>query len=120
MFKYDLLIVGSGLYGSTFAYLANKLNQKCLVIDKRKHSVGNVYCKEQDGINIHIYGPHIFHTSNSSVWNFVNQFVSFNRYTNSPIANYKGKLSGVYRSRKRILRRVWLSGVLEPSLGRCE
>lgn len=92
MFKYDLLIVGSGLYGSTFAYLANKLNKKCLVIDKRKHSGGNVYCKEQDGINIHIYGPHIFHTSNSSVWNFVNQFVSFNRYTNSPIANYKGKL----------------------------
>lgn len=92
MHKYDFLIVGSGLYGSTFAYLANKLNKKCLVIDKRNHLGGNIYCNEQNGIQIHTYGAHIFHTSNKTVWDFVNQFVSFNRYTNSPIANYNGKI----------------------------
>ena len=92
MKKYDYLIVGSGLYGATFAYLANKAGKKCLVIDKRPHLGGNVYCENIDGINVHKYGAHIFHTSNKQVWDFVNQFVPFNRYTNCPIANYKGQL----------------------------
>lgn len=92
MKQYDYLIVGSGLYGSTFAYKATQLGKKCLVIDKRPFLGGNVYCKKTEGINIHKYGAHIFHTSNKMVWDFVNSFVPFNRYTNSPIANYKGEL----------------------------
>ena len=90
--KYDYLIVGSGLFGATFAYLAKKSGKKCLVIDKRPHLGGNVYCKKVEGINVHQYGAHIFHTSNKKVWNFVNSIVEFNRYTNCPVANYKGKL----------------------------
>ena len=90
--KYDFLIVGSGLYGATFAYFAKKAGKKCLVIDKRPQLGGNVYCEEVEGINVHKYGAHIFHTSNKEVWNFVNSIVEFNRYTNCPIANYKGKL----------------------------
>ena len=90
--KYDYLIVGSGLFGSTFAYRATKAGKKCLVIDKRPHLGGNVYCENVEGINVHKYGAHIFHTNNSRVWNFVNSIVEFNRYTNSPVANYKGKL----------------------------
>ena len=90
--KYDFLIVGSGLYGSTFAYFAKKAGKKCLVIDKRPQLGGNVYCEEVEGINVHKYGAHIFHTSNKEVWNFVNSIVEFNRYTNCPVANYKGKL----------------------------
>lgn len=90
--KYDYLIVGSGLFGATFAYLAKKAGMKCLVIDKRPHLGGNVYCEEMEGINVHQYGAHIFHTSNKKVWNFVNSIVEFNRYTNCPVANYKGKL----------------------------
>lgn len=92
MRNYDYLIVGSGLFGATFAYLANKKGRKCLVIDKRLHTGGNVYCENIEGINVHKYGAHIFHTDNKEVWNFVNSIVSFNRYTNSPIANYQGKL----------------------------
>ena len=92
MKKYDYLIVGSGLFGSTFAYLAKLQGKKCLVIDKRSHLGGNIYCENIEGINVHKYGAHIFHTSNQKVWNFVNSIVEFNRYTNSPIANYKGKL----------------------------
>lgn len=92
MAKYDYLIVGSGLFGATFAYLAKKQGKKCLVIDKRQHLGGNVYCENIEGINVHKYGAHIFHTSNKKVWNFVNSIVEFNRYTNSPVANYKGKL----------------------------
>jgi len=92
MKHYDYLIVGSGLFGATFAYLANKKGRKCLVIDKRLHTGGNVYCENIEGINVHKYGAHIFHTDNKEVWNFVNSIVSFNRYTNSPIANYQGKL----------------------------
>lgn len=92
MKKYDYLIVGSGLFGSTFAYLANKAGKKCLVIDKRPHLGGNVYCEKIEDINVHKYGAHIFHTSNKKVWEFVNSIVEFNRYTNSPVANYKGKL----------------------------
>ncbi|MBR1464053.1 MAG: UDP-galactopyranose mutase [Prevotella sp.] len=89
---YDYLIVGSGLFGSTFAYRANKLGKKCLVIDKRSHPGGNVYCENIAGINVHKYGAHIFHTNNKNVWDFVNSIVEFNRYTNSPVANFNGKL----------------------------
>ena len=88
---YDYLIVGSGLFGATFAYKAKKKGKRCLVIDKRSHLGGNVYCENIEGINVHKYGAHIFHTSNKEVWDFVNSIVPFNRYTNSPIANYKGK-----------------------------
>lgn len=92
MKKYDYLIVGSGLFGATFAHLAHKQGKKCLVIDKRSHLGGNIYCENIEGINVHKYGAHIFHTSNKKVWDFVNSIVEFNRYTNSPVANYKGKL----------------------------
>lgn len=92
MKKYDYLIVGAGLFGSIFAYEASKRGKKCLVIDKRNHIGGNVYCEEIEGINVHKYGAHIFHTSNKKVWDYVNSFVEFNRYTNSPVANYKEKL----------------------------
>lgn len=90
--KYNYIIVGSGLFGSIFAYEANKRGKKCLVIDKRDHIGGNIYCEEIEGINVHKYGAHIFHTSNKEVWNYVNSFVEFNRYTNCPVANYKGEL----------------------------
>ena len=90
--QYDYLIVGAGLFGATFAYLANKAGKKCLVIDKRPHAGGNVYCDNTEGINVHKYGAHIFHTSDKSIWNFVNSIVEFNRYTNSPVANYRGRL----------------------------
>lgn len=89
---YDYLIVGSGLFGATFAYRAQQAGKKCLVIDKRPHLGGNIYCEKIEGINVHKYGAHIFHTSNKKVWNFVNSIVEFNRYTNSPVANYQGKL----------------------------
>ena len=90
--KYDFLIVGSGLFGATFAHLATKQGKKCLVIDKRPHLGGNVYCENIEGINVHKYGAHIFHTNNKEVWDFVNSIVEFNRYTNCPVANYKGEL----------------------------
>lgn len=90
--KYDYLIVGSGLFGATFAYFARKQGKRCFVIDKRSHLGGNVYCECMEGINVHKYGAHIFHTSNKEVWDFVNTIVPFNRYTNCPVANYKGKL----------------------------
>ena len=92
MNHYDFLVIGSGLFGSTFAHLATKQGKKCLVIDKRSHLGGNVYCENIEGINVHKYGAHIFHTNNKEVWDFVNSIVEFNRYTNSPVANYKGKL----------------------------
>lgn len=91
-FHYDYLIVGAGLFGATFAYYARLAGKRCLVIDKRPHAGGNVYCENIEGINVHKYGAHIFHTSDKKVWDFVNSIVEFNRYTNSPIANYKGKL----------------------------
>ena len=90
--KYDYLIVGSGLFGAVFAYFAKKAGKRCLVIDKRPQLGGNVYCEKTEGINVHKYGAHIFHTSNKKVWDFVNSIVEFNRYTNCPVANYKGKL----------------------------
>lgn len=92
MSHYDFLVVGSGLYGATFAHLAKQAGKSVLVIDKRPHLGGNIYCENIDGINVHKYGAHIFHTNNKEVWDFVNSFVDFNRYTNSPVANYKGRL----------------------------
>lgn len=89
--QYDYLIVGAGIYGATFACMAHRHGKRCLVIDKRNHLGGNIYCENIEGINVHKYGAHIFHTSNKKVWDFVNSIVEFNRYTNSPIANYKGK-----------------------------
>lgn len=92
MKHYDYVIVGSGLFGATFAYMAHKAGKSTLVIDRREHLGGNVYCEDIDGIHVHKYGAHIFHTSDKAVWNFVNSLVEFNRYTNSPVANYKGHL----------------------------
>lgn len=89
---YDYLIVGAGLFGAVFAHQAHKQGKTCLVIDKRPHLGGNIYCEDIEGIHVHKYGAHIFHTSNKNVWNFVNSIVEFNRYTNCPVANYEGKL----------------------------
>lgn len=90
--KYDFLIVGAGLFGATFAWRARQAGKTCLVIDRRKNKGGNIYCEEVEGINVHRYGAHIFHTNNEELWRFVNSLVPFNRYTNSPVANYQGKL----------------------------
>lgn len=90
--KYDYLIVGAGLFGATFAYEMNKSGKKCLVIDRRNHIGGNVYCENINGINVHKYGAHIFHTNDKAIWDYINQFAEFNNYINSPIANYKGKI----------------------------
>lgn len=90
--RYDYLIVGAGLFGSVFAYEAKKRGKKCLVIDKRNHIGGNIYCENRNGINVHRYGAHIFHTSNKEVWEYINQFAEFNHYINSPIAVYKDEL----------------------------
>ncbi|MDY3853295.1 MAG: UDP-galactopyranose mutase [Prevotella sp.] len=90
--KYDYLIIGAGLFGSMYAHLATKQGKRCLVIDKRPQLGGNLYCESKEGINVHTYGAHIFHTASKRVWDFVNSLVEFNRYTNSPVANYKGKL----------------------------
>ena len=92
MKKYDYLIVGAGLFGATFAWRARQSGKTCLVIDRRAHVGGNVYCDSIEGINVHRYGAHIFHTNNEEIWRFVNSLVHFNRYTNSPVANYQGKL----------------------------
>ena len=89
---YDYLIVGSGLFGSVFAHEMHKKEKSCLVLERRPHVGGNIYCENKDGIHIHTYGAHIFHTSNKKVWDYVNQFVEFNNYVNSPVANYKGEL----------------------------
>ena len=89
---YDYLIVGAGLFGSVFAYEANRRGKKCLVIDKKDHIGGNIYCEEIHGINVHKYGAHIFHTSKKKIWDYVNQFAEFNHYINSPIAVYKDEL----------------------------
>ena len=90
--KYDYLIVGTGLFGAIFAYEANKRGKKCLIIDKREHVGGNIYTEKKEEINVHKYGAHIFHTSDEEVWKYINQFVEFNRYTNSPVAVYKNEL----------------------------
>jgi len=90
--EYDYLIVGAGLYGAVFAHEAHKNGKKCLVVDKRDHLGGNTYCENVEGINVHKYGAHIFHTNDKGIWDYVNGFVPFNRYTNSPLAHYKGEL----------------------------
>lgn len=92
MKQYDYLIVGAGLWGSVFAHEANKRGKKCLVVDRRAHTGGNIYCENVEGINVHKYGAHIFHTNDKHIWDYVNSFVEFNRYTNSPVANYNGEL----------------------------
>ncbi|MBB3110554.1 UDP-galactopyranose mutase [Paenibacillus phyllosphaerae] len=90
--QYDYLVIGAGLFGATFAFEATKRGKKVLVIDRRKHTGGNVYCENIEGINVHKYGAHIFHTSSKEIWDYVNQFADFNRYTNAPIANYNGEI----------------------------
>lgn len=112
MAKYDFLIVGAGLFGAVFAHQALKAGKRCLVIDRRKHLGGNVYCENIEGINVHRYGAHIFHTSNKKIWNFVNSIVEFNRYTNCPIANYKGELYNLPFN-MNTFSRMW--GVVTPA-----
>lgn len=109
---YDYLIVGSGLFGSVFAHEATKRGKKCLVVERRSHVGGNVYCENKDGINIHTYGAHIFHTSLPEVWEYVNQFVEFNQYVNSPVANYKGELYNLPFN-MNTFSKLW--GVITPS-----
>lgn len=92
MKEYDYLIVGAGLWGSVFAHEATKRGKRCLVVDRRSHAGGNIFCESVEGINVHVYGAHIFHTNDKEIWEYVNSFVEFNRYTNSPVANYKGEL----------------------------
>lgn len=92
MYTYDYLVVGAGLFGATFAWHARQQGKKVLVIDKRSHAGGNVFCREVEGIQVHAYGAHIFHTNDTPIWEFVNRFARFNRYTNAPVANYKGEL----------------------------
>jgi UDP-galactopyranose mutase len=111
MKPYDYLIVGSGLFGATFAYFAHRQGARCLVIDKRSHTGGNIYCEERKGIQVHKYGAHIFHTSNKKVWEFVTSLVEFNRYTNSPVANYKGELYNLPFN-MNTFNRMW--GVITP------
>ena len=110
--QYDYLIVGSGLFGATFAYFAKQAGKRCLVIDKRPQLGGNVYCEEVEGIHVHKYGAHIFHTSNKQVWDFVNSLVPFNRYTNSPVANYKGELYNLPFN-MNTFHQIW--GVITPA-----
>lgn len=110
--KYDYLIVGAGLYGAVFAHQATKRGKKCLVIDKRDHIAGNIYTYECEGINVHQYGAHIFHTNNKQVWEYVNQFAEFNRYTNSPVANYKGEIYNMPFN-MNTFNKMW--GVITPA-----
>lgn len=109
--QYDFLIVGSGLYGATFAYFAKQSGKRCLVIDKRPTRGGNLYCENVEGINVHKYGAHIFHTSNKEIWDFINEIVPFNRYTNAPVANYKGELYNLPFN-MNTFNRMW--GVVTP------
>ena len=112
MFKYDFLIVGSGLFGSVFAQEAKKMGKKCLVLEKRNHIGGNVFCEKIEDINVHKYGAHIFHTNDKFIWDYVNKFVEFNRYTNSPIAIYDGKAYNLPFNMNTFYQ-LW--GVLTPS-----
>lgn len=115
MKQYDYLIVGSGLFGSIFAYEATKKNKRCLVIDKRSHIAGNIYTENIEDINVHKYGAHIFHTSNKEVWEYINQFAKFNRYTNSPIAIYKDELYNMPFN-MNTFNKLW--GVITPKEAR--
>ena len=109
---YDYLIVGSGLFGAVFAHEAKRQGRNCLVLERRCHVGGNIYCEEKDGINIHKYGAHIFHTSDKTVWDYVNQFVEFNNYVNSPVANYKGELYNLPFN-MNTFSRMW--GIVTPA-----
>ncbi len=111
MYKYDYLIVGAGLFGAVFAYEVSKKGKKCLVIDKRNHIGGNIYTENIEGINVHKYGAHIFHTSNKEIWNYINQFAEFNRYTNSPIARYKNEVYNMPFN-MNTFNKIW--GVITP------
>ena len=108
---YDYLIVGSGLYGAIFACEAKKRGKKCLVVEKRDHIGGNIYTKEIEGIQVHQYGAHIFHTSNKKVWDYIRQFAEFNRYTNSPVAYYKGEIYNMPFN-MNTFHKIW--GVITP------
>lgn len=110
--RYDYLIVGAGLFGATFAYEAAKKNKRCLVIDRRQHIGGNVYTENINGINVHCYGPHIFHTNNKAIWDYINQFAEFNRFTNAPLANYKGEIYNLPFN-MNTFHRLW--GVVQPA-----
>ena len=109
---YDYLIVGAGLYGAVFAREMTDRGYKCLVIDKRDHIAGNIYTEETEGINVHKYGAHIFHTSNKRVWQYVNRFAEFNRYTNTPVANYKGEIYNLPFN-MNTFNKMW--GVITPA-----
>ena len=109
---YDYLIVGAGLYGAAFAQMMTEKGKKCLVIDKRDHIAGNIYTEEVEGIQVHVYGAHIFHTSDEGVWNYVNRFAKFNRYTNSPVANYKGEIYNLPFN-MNTFNKMW--GVITPA-----
>lgn len=115
--QYNYLIVGSGLYGAVFAHEMTKRGKRCAVIEKRPHKGGNVYCEKRDGIHLHTYGAHIFHTSNKKVWEYVNQFTDFNNYINSPIANYKGELYNLPFN-MNTFHQMW--GVTTPSEARAK
>ncbi len=109
--KYDFLVVGAGLYGAIFSYLAKKSGKTCLIIEKRNHIAGNIYTEKMEDIQVHKYGAHIFHTNNKEVWQFVNQFADFNRYTNSPVANYKGEIYNLPFN-MNTFNKIW--GVITP------
>lgn len=109
--RYDYVVVGAGLFGSTFAYEMGKRQKKCLVIDRRNHIGGNIYCENINGINVHKYGAHIFHTNNYKIWEYINKFSEFNNYINSPIANYKGEIYNLPFN-MNTFNRLW--GVITP------
>lgn len=113
---YDYLVVGAGLYGAVFAHEAKKKGKKVLVIDKRPNIAGNVYTEDMEGIHIHKYGAHIFHTNNRRVWEYVNQFAEFNRFTNSPVANYHGELYSLPFN-MYTFNKMW--GVVTPEEAHC-
>lgn len=117
MKQYDYLIVGAGLYGAVFAHEAKKAGKRCLVIDKRGHIAGNIYTEPVEGINVHRYGAHIFHTNNKAVWQYVNQFAEFNRYTNSPVANYHGEIYNMPFN-MNTFNKMW--GVVTPAEARAK
>ncbi len=115
MAQYDYLIVGAGLYGAVFAQLANQAGKTCLVVEKRSHIAGNLYTEEVEGIQVHCYGAHIFHTNSQTVWDYVNRFARFNRYTNSPVANYKGEIYNLPFN-MNTFHKMW--GVVTPAQAR--
>lgn len=108
---YDYIIVGSGLYGAIFAHEAMKAGKSCLVVERRSHIGGNIYTKEMEGIQVHQYGAHIFHTSNKEVWDYIGQFATFNRYTNCPVAYYKGQMYNMPFN-MNTFHKIW--GVITP------